>query len=119
MGLNATAANATPQLIQLCQSKTVGVFNQDRVDAGDIKTALNDGGAEHHVGFAGIEGNLGAFQLALGHLAMGNQQFQARQHCSQTSSHLFDPFHPGNHVKHLSPPIQFLADGASYRFRIQ
>ena len=80
VSLNATPADSAPQLIQLGQAESVRVFNQNRVNAGDIEAAFNDGGAEHHIGFPRIERHHGALKLALGHLAMGHKQFQARQH---------------------------------------
>ena len=80
MGLDTAAAHPAPQLIKLGQAELVGVLDQDCVHPGDVEAALHDRGAEHQVGFAGVEGHHGALQLAFGHLAVGDQQPQARDH---------------------------------------
>ena len=80
MGLNPTAADTSPQLIELGKAKTVGVFNQDRVDTRNVQAAFHNRGAKHHVGFACVERHHGALQLPFGHLTVSHQQLQARQH---------------------------------------
>ena len=110
MGLDAAAADAAAQLIQLGQAEFLGVLHQNRIDPGYVQAALNDGGAEHQVGFAGIEGDHGAFQFPFGHLAVGHQQPQARHHLAQLGRHLFDALHPRYHVEDLAAPVELLAD---------
>ena len=119
VGLNATAAHTTAQLIQLSQAEAVGVLDQDRVDPGDVQAAFDDGGAEHHVGLTGVEGDHGAFQFAFGHLAMGHKQFQIGKHRPQPRGHVLDALHPWNHVEHLTAAIEFLTDRTANGFRIQ
>ena len=36
MGLNTAAADTTPKLVELGQTKSLRILNQDRVDPGDI-----------------------------------------------------------------------------------
>ena len=45
MGLNPTATDPSPQLVQLGQAKTVGVLNQDRVDTRNVQAAFHNRGA--------------------------------------------------------------------------
>ena len=113
MGLDAAAAHPAPQLVELGQAKFVGVLDQDRVHPGDVEAALHDGGAEHHIGFAGVERHHGALQFPLGHLAVGHQQFEPGDHRPQLAGHILDALHPRDHIKHLAAAIQLLAQGTA------
>ena len=105
MGLDAAAPHPTAQLIQLRQTKLLGVLHQDRVDPWDIKAAFDNRGAKHHVGLAGIEGHHRRFQFPLRHLAVGHQQAQARQHLAQLTGHLLNALHPRHHIEHLAAAV--------------
>jgi len=119
VGLDAAAADPTAQLIQLGQAELLGVLDQDRVDARDIEATLHDRGAEHQIGLAGVERHHRVLQFALGHLAVGHQQFQTRDHQPQPLGHLLDPLHPRHHVEDLAAAIELLADGAAHRLLIE
>ena len=119
MSLNATAPYTPAQLVELGQSEAVGILDQDRVHPRDVEPALDNGGAEHHIGFPGVERHHGALQFAFRHLAVGHKQFQAGQHLPQSRSHILDALHPRHHIEHLPASVQLLTDGAAHRFRIQ
>ena len=74
VGLDAAAADATAQLIELGEAELMGVLNQDRVHPRDVQAALHDRGAEHQVRLAGVEGHHGALQFAFRHLTVGDQE---------------------------------------------
>ncbi len=119
MGLDATAPDPSPELIELSESKPVGIFNQDRVDTRNVEAALHNRGAEHHVGFPSVERHHRALELTFGHLSMGHEELETRKHFTKLAGHLFNPFHSRNHIKHLPTTIKFLADGTPHRLIIQ
>ena len=119
MGLNTTAPYAPPELIQLSESKPVSIFNQDRVDTRNVEPALHNRGAKHHVGFPTVERHHRALELAFGHLSMGHEELETRKHLAKLARHLFNPFHPRHHIKHLPTTIKFLADGTPHCLIIQ
>ena len=119
MGLNAAASHPTTQLVKLRQAEAMGILDQNRVDAGDVETALHNRGAEHHIRFPAVERHHGALQFALGHLAMGHQQPQTGKHLAQLTGHLLDALHPRHHVKHLAAAVELLTDGTANGLLIQ
>ena len=119
MGLDSAASHTASELVQLRQTEPVGILDQDCVHPWNVEAAFHDRGAEHYVGFSGIEGHHGALQFSLRHLAVRNEQLETRQHLPQSSGNVFDAFHPRHHIKHLTSTVQFLTDGAAHRFRIQ
>ena len=119
MGLNAATTDASPELIQLSEAKPVGIFNQNRVDTGNVEPALHDGGAEHDVGFSTVERHHRALQLTFGHLSMGDEEFEARKHLTKLAGNLFNPLHTRHHVEDLTTTIKFLTYGAAHCLVIQ
>ena len=59
--LNSGSADSSSQLIQLGQAEPLRIFDQNRVDAGNIQPRFNDGGAEQNFGFALAKGEHGRF----------------------------------------------------------
>ena len=119
MGLDATAPDPSSELIELSESKPVGIFNQNRVDTGNVEPAFHDGGAEHDVGFSTVERHHRALQLPFGHLSMGDEELKARKHLPKLAGDLVNPFHTRHHIKHLTTTIKFLANGAAHCLVIQ
>ncbi|KAG1481297.1 hypothetical protein G6F54_013737 [Rhizopus delemar] len=73
------------QLVQLGQPEAVGTVDDDGVGAGHVGARRDDGRAQQHVVALLVEAFHHLFQLALGHLAVGDrdaglgyQLFQAR-----------------------------------------
>jgi len=73
VGQVGSPPHAAPQLIKLGQAEAVGAVNNQRIDVGHIQPRLDDGGADQDITLA--LGKLGhhPFQLALGHLSVGNR----------------------------------------------
>jgi hypothetical protein len=66
------AADAAAQLVQLGQAEAVGAMDDDGVGARDVDAGFDDGGAHQHVEALAVEIEHHLFQLALGHLAVGD-----------------------------------------------
>ena len=115
MGLDARSPHTSPQLIKLGQPELVSIFDQDGVDAGNVQTGLDDGGADEDVRFAAAETEHGGFQFAFLHLAVGDHDAGTGNPFPQTSRHLFNAFDTGHDVEDLATAIEFLtgrtADG--------
>ena len=66
------AAHAPAQLVQLRQAELVGAAHDDGVGRGHVDAGLDDGRAQQDVEALGHKVAHHAFQLALGHLAVGH-----------------------------------------------
>ena len=67
-GTTTAAANATTQLIELCEAEAIGAINDDRVRVRNVETRFDDGGADEDLRFAAHELTHHALQCALLHL---------------------------------------------------
>jgi hypothetical protein len=108
IGAVAAASDAAAQLVELGQAECVGAVDQDRVDAGQVEAALDDGGAEQHVVLTAHEGDHLLLELPLGHLTVRHENpylgDQSRQQLRQAS----DRADPVVHEVDL-PPTSHLA----------
>jgi hypothetical protein len=115
MGLDARSPHPSPELVKLGEAELVGVFDQDGVDAGNVQTGLDDGGADENIRLAAAEAEHGGFQFAFLHLPVGDHDAGTGNPFPQASGHVFDALDTGHHVEDLAAAIEFLtrrtADG--------
>ncbi len=64
------SADATAELVELCQSEVVGSVDDHRVGVGYIEAVLDDGGGDQHLDLAAYEIGHHPLELALRHLAV-------------------------------------------------
>ena len=74
-----TAASDSPsQLVQLTETETIGMIDDQRVCVGDIKTSLDNRGTYQHIDVTMPEVTDHAIELLLPHLAVRNADMRFR-----------------------------------------
>ena len=71
IGLVVGTSHAAAQLVELCQAEFVGTLNNDGVGARDIDPRLDNGRTNENIEASVIEIGHHLFELALGHLPVG------------------------------------------------
>ena len=66
------AANPATKLIQIGEAEPVGAINDDRVGVGNVEAALDDRGADEHVGMAFDEPVHDGFEFVVAHLTVAD-----------------------------------------------
>ena len=112
VGVGALVRTTDPpaQLIELCESQLVGPVDQDRVCARHVEAALDDRRAEQHVRVAAVEAEHHVLELALAHLAVGDQKPRLGHGALEHLLDRADRAHPVVHEEDLTAPAQFAED---------
>jgi hypothetical protein len=84
------ATDAAAQLVQLRQAEAVGAVDEDGVGGGDVDAGLDDGGAQQQVGALLGEVAHYALELALGELAVADDDACFGQQLLEVVAHVVD-----------------------------
>jgi hypothetical protein len=103
-------SDATAKLVQLAETKPIGVVDQDRVDVRYIQARFDDRRADEDVRFVADELQHHVFELALAHLPVTDQDPRVRDHLLDLLGHLEDVVHPVVHEVHLSLALKLAHD---------
>ena len=84
------ASDAAADLVELGEPESVGTLDDQRVCLGDVDAGLDDRGRDEHVGVTGDERVHALLELALAHLAVGDEEAQPGAELLQLDLHLVD-----------------------------
>ena len=102
-----TAPDAPAQLIQLRQTKTVCVIDNDGVGVRNINAAFDDGGANQHIVLARRKFTHHRFELVFMHLPVTDAHARFRHKFAQLVGENADALHAIVHKKYLPAAVQF------------
>ena len=88
MALDAAAADAAPQLVQLCQSEPLGVVDDHERRVGYVHTHFDDGGRDEYVDLAGLEAAHDLAALGSGEPAVHERHGEPREFLLQLRRHV-------------------------------
>ena len=120
VSIRATIGTPHPpaQLVELRQAMPVGAIDDDGVTEWDVEPVLDDRRRHQDIGLVPHEGEHDAFQFALRHLAVANQDASFGHHLAQLAGDVVDAFHAIVHEVNLPATLQFFLDGRAQQFFI-
>src|SRR5690606_5398086 len=77
------SSDAAPELVQVTQSKLMGIVDNDRIRIGNVKTSLDDSGTQQQIVFTVDVPDQGVFELLAFHLVMCNCNVDVRAQTGQ------------------------------------
>ena len=84
------AADASADLVELAQPEHVGALHDQGVRLRDVDARLDDRRRNEHVGVTGEEGVHPLLEVALPHLAVGDEETEPRAQLLELCAHLLD-----------------------------
>ena len=90
VGGDVRAADPPADLVELAQPEGVGALDDQRVGLRDVDPGLDDRRRDEHVGVAGEERVHALLEVALAHLAVGDEEPQARAELAELLADLLD-----------------------------
>ena len=111
IGLVVAASYPSPQLVELGQAKLISSGNHDGVGGGHVNASLNNGGTQQQVVALGHKVTHHGFQLAFGHLPMGNGDAGFGQKFFQLGAAVFNGFHLVVQKVHLTAAFELAQHG--------
>ncbi|MCW0462066.1 hypothetical protein NB717_003134 [Xanthomonas sacchari] len=111
VGAVMRTADAAAQLVQLRQAEAVGAVDDDGVGVGDVDARFDDRGRQQHVEALLLEIQHHLFQLALGHLPVGDADARLRHQLAQLALHAADALHVVVQEVQLAAARQFALEG--------
>ena len=106
-----------PQLVQLGQPERVGAVDDDRVGVRDVEARLDDRRAHEDVGLARREGEHHLLELALGHLAVADDDARLGQQPAQLLGLRLDRLDPVVDEEHLAAAVELAQDRVAHEAR--
>ena len=96
------APDAAADLVELGEAEQVGALDDERVRLRDVDPGLDDRRRDEDVGVPREEGVHALLELALGHLAVGDEEAEARAQLLQLRGRLLDRLHAVVEVEGLA-----------------
>ncbi len=111
VGAAGAAADPPPQLVELRQTELLRPVDDEGVGVGEVQPTFDDGRAEQNVHPRLGELDHDLLQLALAHLAVGDDNARLRHQLLQSFADDIDALHAVVDEEHLAAAVQFAQDG--------
>ena len=108
------ASHTASKLIEICEAKSVGPFDDDGVGPGNVESGFNYARADQNIDLPCDEFHHHSFQLAIRHLAVGHSESAFGHKSLKCSSPFIDTLDPVVKVECLSASTQFSQKRLSY-----
>ena len=102
--------DAAAELVELGEPERVGPVDDDRVRVRDVEAGLDDRRADEDVGLAGGERDHHALEVALGHLAVADDEPRVRQQPPELLGLGLDRLDPVVDVEDLAAAVELAQD---------
>ena len=112
------ASDTSAQLIQLGQSHSVRIVDDDRVDVGNVQTGFDDRRRNQNVDFAVDKAKHDFFQISLRHLSVCKCHIRIRHHFPNLCCHICNRIDAVVYIIHLTIPGQLAGDRLTHHFFI-
>ena len=114
VGGDVRAADPAADLVELAEPEGVGPLDDQRVGLRDVDARLDDRGRDEHVGVAGEERVHALLEIALAHLAVGDEEPEPGAELAELLAHLLDRLDAVVEVERLAAapvlPLERLLD---------
>src|SRR4051794_36080869 len=98
------------QLIELGQTKTIRIINDDGVDVGDVDAGLDDGRAEQEIKIVADEPENDILEHIFIHLTMTDANARLGNQFAQFRGNTIDRVNTIVHEINLAAPVEFAKD---------
>ena len=115
VGPTSRPADAPAELVELGQTQRVGAVDDDRVGVGDVEAGLDDRRAHEHVELAAREREHHLLELALAHLAVGDDDARLGQQLAQLLGLRLDRLDAVVDEEHLAAAVELAQDRVAHQ----
>src|SRR5690606_1922492 len=113
------SANPAAHLVQIAQTKIIGIINKNGIGIGHIQTTFYNRGTYQYIKCAIHKCQHELFQFFAIHLPVANTNFGVGYQPLNQSSYFFNIFYTVVYKEYLPAPLDFITNSVPYRFFVK